>query len=204
MKRKLCVTTLIMCILCGLNTSLKAQQPVAGQKYRIKVVTSGTYAGQYLTVNSYDEPTSAVSTVGVSAKSESNSQIFTLEYAGDANAWDKNYYIRTADGYYIKCADTKSPGADYRMVFAYSTEDVKTPLTLFYDINNDANFYIRDYDKTTGANHDGLAANVLNQLKRSNYFTISGGKIECYSQSGTTWTLEEVSFYSTCSSGSRS
>ena len=190
MKRKLCVTTLIMCILCGLNISLKAQQPVAGQKYRIKVVTSGTYAGQYLTVNSYDEPTSAVSTVGVSTKSESNSQIFTLEYAGDANAWDKNYYIRTADGYYIKCADTKSPGADYRMVFAYSKEDVKTPLTLYY--TNDANFYIRDYDKTTGANHDGLAANVLTQLKSRNYFTINGGKIECYSQSGTTWTLEEV------------
>ena len=188
MKRKLCVTTLIMCILCGLNISLKAQQPVAGQKYRIKVVASGT--PQYLTVNSYDEPTSAVSTVGVSAKSESNSQIFTLEYAGDANAWDKNYYIRTADGYYIKCADTKSPSADYRKVFAYSTEDVKTPLTLYY--TNDANFYIRDYDKTTGANHDGLAANVLKQLQSRNYFTISGGKIECYSQSGTTWTLEEV------------
>ncbi len=189
MKRKLCLMALIMCILCGLNTSLKAQQPVAGQKYRIKVA-SGTYAGQYLTVNSYDEPTSAVSTVGVSAKSESNSQIFTLEYAGDANVFDKNYYIRTADGYYIKCADTKSPGADYRMVFAYSTEDVKTPLTLYY--TNDANFYIRDYDKTTGANHDGLAANILKQLQSRNYFTISGGKIECYSQSGTTWTLEEV------------
>lgn len=190
MKRKLCVITLIMCILCGLNTSLKAQQPVAGQKYRIKVA-SGTYAGQYLTVNSYDEPTSAVSTVGVSTKSESNSQIFTLEYAGVSNnGWDKNYYIRTADGYYIKCGDTKSPGADYRMVFAYSKEDVKTPLTLYY--TNDANFYIRDYDKTTGANHDGLAANVLTQLKSRNYFTINGGKIECYSQSGTTWTLEEV------------
>ena len=188
MKRKLCVTTLIMCILCGLNISLKAQQPVAGQKYRIKVA-SGTYAGQYLTVNSYDEPTSAVSTVGVSAKSESNSQIFTLEYAGDANVFDKNYYIRTADGYYIKCADTKSPGADYRMVFAYST-DVKTPLTLYY--KDDANFYIRDYDKTTGANHDGLANNILKQLTKSNYFTINGGKIECYSQNGTTWTLEEV------------
>ena len=190
MKRKLCVTTLIMCILCGLNISLKAQQPVAGQKYRIKVA-SGTYAGQYLTVNSYDEPTSAVSTVGVSAKSESNSQIFTLEYAGDANGSDKNYYIRTADGYYIKCADTKSPGTDYRMVFAYSTEDVKTPLTFY---TNDANFYIRDYDKTTGANHDGLSANVLTQLKSRNYFTINGGKIECYSQysKATAWTLEEV------------
>lgn len=186
MKRKLCVITLIMCILCGLNISLKAQQPVAGQKYRIKVVTSGTYAGQYLTVNSYDEPTSAVSTVGVSTKSESNSQIFTLEYAGDANAWDKNYYIRTADGYYIKCADTKSPGADCRMVFAYST-DVKTPLTLYY--TNDANFYIRDYDKSAGVNQNKTTNNIF-------YIANGGSSVYCNGASNTTgvvtWTLEEV------------
>ena len=188
MKRKLCVTTLIMCILCGLNISLKAQQPVEGQKYRIKV-TSGQYVGQYLTVNSYEEPTSAVSTVGVSGYAESNSQIFTFEYAGVSNMGDNNYYIRTADGYYIKCADMKSPDGDMTKVFAYSTEDVKTPLTLLY--SNDV-FYIKDYDKTTGANHDGLSSTALDNLKKRNYFTISGGKIECYSQSGTTWTLEEV------------
>ena len=180
---------LLMCILCGLSSSLKAQQPVEGLKYRIKV-TSGTYAGQYLTVNSYVEPTSAVSTVGVSEYAESNAQIFTLEYIGDANPFDKNYYICTADGYYIKCADTKSPDADYRMVFAYSTEDVKTPLTLYY--TNDANFYIRDYDKTTGANHDGLSNNILKQIAKSNYFTIDGGKVQCYAQNGILWTLEEV------------
>lgn len=180
---------LLMCILCGLSSSLKAQQPVEGLKYRIKVTSSGTYAGQYLTVNSYDEPTSAVSTVGVSEYAESNAQIFTLEDTDLSDMGDKIYYIRTADGYYIKCADTKSPEGDITKVFAYSTENVKTPLTL--RITNGANFYIRDYDKTTGANHDGMS---VTQLQSRNYFTISGGKIECYSQynKATTWTLEEV------------
>lgn len=184
MKRKLCVTTLIMCILCGLNISLKAQQPVAGQKYRIKVA-SGTYAEQYLTVNSYDLPNTNTTTVGVSAKSESNSQIFILEDAGAADQWDNNYYIRTADGYYIKCGDAVIGGGYPKNIFAYSNE-VKTPLTFRYA---GVNFYIRDYDKPAGVNQNKTTSNYF-------YIANSGSSVYCNGASNTTgvvtWTLEEV------------
>ena len=184
MKRKLCVTTLIMCILCGLNISLKAQQPVAGQKYRIKVA-SGTYAEQYLTVNSYDLPSTNTTTVGVSAKSESNSQIFILEDAGAADQWDNNYYIRTADGYYIKCGDAVIGGGYPKNIFAYSNE-VKTPLTFRYA---GVNFYIRDYDKPAGVNQNKTTSNYF-------YIANSGSSVYCNGASNTTgvvtWTLEEV------------
>ena len=70
------------------------------QKYRIRVSTgSHDNYGDYLNINSYNASNNS-STVGVSAKTESNSQIFILEEAGNGNK-----YIRNVDGYYIKCDD---------------------------------------------------------------------------------------------------
>ena len=170
MKRKLCVTTLIMCILCGLSSSLKAQQPVEGLKYRIKV-TSGNYAGQYLTINSYESPTDETA-VGVSAKKESNDQIFVLEVQSTATWGDRICYIRNADGYYIKCVNAN--------VFAYSKED-KTRL-LLYDVDGvsaSVEFTIRN-DEITGNTKYG--------------FYEDGGKVKLNTSSTNwiKWTLEEV------------
>lgn len=166
MKRKLCVTTLIMCILCGLNMSLKAQQPVEVQKYRIKVA-SGTYAGQYLTINSYESPTDETA-VGVSAKKESNDQIFVLEVQSTSQWGDRICYIRNADGYYIKCVNAN--------VFAYSKED-KTRL-LLYNVDG-VNFTIRN-DEITGTTKYGFYGN--------------SGKVylNTSNSSWIKWTLEEV------------
>lgn len=148
------------------NSACATAQKV--QKYRIRVSTS-THAnyGDYLTINSYDLPNNA-STVGVSAKSDSNSQIFILDDAGNGNK-----YIRNVDGYYIKCST-------YDYVNVSNTE--KTPLALQYTDQN--NFYIRDYDKSATA------------FSNQNYFEVKNNLVDCWGTSNggntVTWTLELV------------
>ena len=141
------------------------------QKYRIRVSTqSHANYGYYLNINSYNASNNS-STVGVvSTKTESNSQIFILEEAGNGNK-----YIRNVDGYYIKCHD-------YDYVYVSNTE--KTPLALEYTDTDKNNFYIRDYDK------NGTA------LESQNYFYVNG-PVYCmgsptggsYKDYTVTWTL---------------
>ena len=143
------------------------------QKYRIRVSTqSHANYGYYLNINSYNASNNS-STVGVvSTKTESNSQIFILEDAGNGNK-----YIRNVDGYYIKCHD-------YDYVYVSNTE--KTPLALEYTDQN--NFYIRDYDK----NGTTLASQNYFYVNGSVYCmgTPTGGSNKDYV---VTWTLELVS-----------
>lgn len=148
------------------NSACATAQKV--QKYRIRVSTSShANYGYYLNINSYDLPNNA-STVGVSAKSESNNQIFMLDDAGNGNK-----YIRNVDGYYIKCST-------YEYVNVSNTE--KTPLALQYTDQN--NFYIRDYDKSATA------------FSNQNYFEVKNNLVDCWGISNggntVTWTLELV------------
>lgn len=162
MKRKLCVTTLIMCILC--LSKLNAQNTEIGDgKYRIKVSSQE----KYLTINSYESPTDETA-VGVSAKKESNDQIFVLEVQSTTAWGDRICYIRNADGYYIKCVNAN--------VFAYSKVD-KTRL-LLYNVDG-VNFTIRN-DEITGTTKYGFYEN--------------GGNVYLNTSSNNwiKWTLEEV------------
>lgn len=151
------------------------------QKYRIRVSTQGSYYGMYLNINSYDLPNTNTTTVGVSTITESNSQMFILEDAGNGNN-----YLRSADGYYIKCGDALIGGGYPRNIFAYSNE-VKTPLTFMYA--DDVNFYIRDYDKPAGVNQNKTTNNYF-------YIANSGSSVYCNGASTATdvvtWTLELV------------
>ena len=152
----------------------------SGQQYRIRVsTTSHTQYGKYLYVNSYTLPSENTPTLLVGNYAESNTQIFTLEDAGNGK-----YYLRTADGYYVKCGTTSI--GKYWNTYAYSFTE-KTPLTLQYV--DDVNFYIRDYDKTTGAGHSTAMPN-------NNYFKVETGKIYCDAPSTNTdvvtWVFELV------------
>lgn len=149
------------------------------KQYRIQVSTSThEHYGKYLNINSTALPGSSGNNtnVNVSAYAESNNQIFTLEDAGSGR-----YYLRGADGYYIKCG-TNNLGKAWN-VYAYSTTE-KTPI-LFYYVDG-SNFYLRDSDKTG-----------------DNYFKVENGNIFCdadingyHKTSGikqtVTWVLEEV------------
>ena len=152
----------------------------SGEQYRIKVSKSShSQYNKYLYVSSYTLPSDNTPTLLVGNYAESNNQIFTLEDAGNGN-----YYLRTADGYYVKCGTTSI--GNYWNTYAYSMTE-KTPLTLQYTDN--VNFYIRDYDKTTGAGHSSAMPN-------NNYFKVENGKIYCDAQSNAsdvvTWVLEPV------------
>ena len=144
------------------------------KQYRIRVsTTSHVHYGKYLNINSNTLPGNSGNNtnVNVSTYAESNNQIFTLEDAGNG----KNYYLRGADGYYIKCG-TNSLGKAWN-VYAYSTTE-KTPIFFDY-IEGSNNFYLRDSDKTG-----------------DNYFKVENGNIYCNAPSTNTdvvtWTLEEV------------
>lgn len=152
----------------------------SGQQYRIRVsTTSHEKYGKYLYVNSYTLPSDNTPTLLVGNYAESNTQIFTLEDAGNGK-----YYLRTADGYYVKCGTTSI--GKYWNTYAYSVTE-KTPLTLQYV--DDVNFYIRDYDKTTGTGHSTAMPN-------NNYFKVETGKIYCDAPSTNTdvvtWVFELV------------
>ena len=165
-------------------TTLSESAAIAG-KYRIKVATSsnGT-TGKYLHINSTAAPSGSTN-VGVSAYTESDNQIFTIESADGGN-----YYLRSENGYYIKCDD--QPNANNRNtwnVYAYSTTD-KTPVYFDYTGTDGASFYIRDYDKKVG---NGSSSN---NLPNNNYFKVQDSKIYCDAPLSNTdvvtWTLEPV------------
>lgn len=140
------------------------------KQYRIKVYSGNNGVGHYLTAHdNYSISTSNLSNVSTKTSVESNTQIFTIEqYA------ENTYYLKTLDGYYIKCnAGTNSWNVD-----CYSTS-AKTPLLFEYVDDNDY-FYIRDTEKNS----------------TNNYFKVdSDGKVYCdkpKNDSGTvTWVLEE-------------
>ena len=140
------------------------------KQYRVRVY-SGNGVGNYLTAHdNYSISTSNVSNVSTKASVESNTQIFTIEqYA------ENTYYLKTLDGYYIKC----NAGYNSWNVDCYSTF-AKTPL-LFEYVNGNDYFYIRDTEKSS----------------TNNYFKVdTDGKVYCdASQTASvtvTWTLEEV------------
>ncbi len=183
MKRKLLI--LFLTCVVGWLSPLNAQTIDLTTQYRVKVY-SGNSTGMYLHINTTNEPTRATQ-VGVANQQESNNQIFTVEEVGDGN-----YYLKTADGYYIRCNnndytnyndnDTYNNGLGNWGVAAYSTTD-KSPLTFEY--SGDV-FYIRDANKTTSNN---------------NYFKIQSSLVYCDAASGLddpdgdgyvcTWILKE-------------
>ena len=150
--------------------------PFAGRQFRLKV-EEGSSAGYYLDV--YNDN----GTIGVESKTERNTQIFTIEIAGN-----QQYYLKTADGYYIKC----ETGNNWWNVHAYNTYD-KTPLVFEY--TDGEQFYIKDYDKMTGNSQTG------NNNPNNCYFKVENAKVYCdapidkyESESHRTvlWSLEEV------------
>ena len=157
------------------ESELSNQECVTPEKirqYRIQVSTSThVHYGKYLNINSNALPGSSGNNtnVNVSAYAESNNQIFTLEDAGSGR-----YYLRGADGYYIKCG-TNNLGKAWN-VYAYSTTE-KTPI--LFDYVDGSNFYLRDSDKTG-----------------DNYFKVENGNIFCNAPSSNTdvvtWVLEEI------------
>ncbi|MBE6343861.1 MAG: hypothetical protein E7065_10810, partial [Lentimicrobiaceae bacterium] len=93
--------------------------------YRIK-----TYAGQYLHVfNNTMHESGPFGGVGVAAYSDSNAQLFEIEENGS------NVYLKSADGYYVKCWSWN--------VDAYSTTD-KTALVM--EDNGNGTFRIKNTD----------------------------------------------------------
>ena len=151
--------------------------------YRIKV-NSGTYANQYLHISN------TANTVIASAKADDQAQIFKIEDAGNGN-----YYLKNANGLYIKC-DAAS-GAWWNI---YGNATNKTPL--LFEYTNETEFYIRDYDKITGtsATTDSNSAN--------SYFKVENGTVYCDAPTTNTdvvtWTLEEVPLSVTISANSTS
>ena len=161
------------------TTKAESAGPVVGQTYRIIVSsTSHSQYGKYLHVNSYDSPNGNVTNLGVAGYTDSNAQIFKLEDAGNGC-----YYLRTADGYYVKCDDNVVNSGRTWCVYAYSTT-VKTPMYL--DYVDDQNFYLRDNDKTTGSGN--------NYKPNNNYFKVENGSIYCDADLSNgdvvTWTFE--------------
>ena len=182
MKRKLLI--LFLTCVVGWLSPLNAQTIDLNKQYRVRVY-SGNSTGMYLHINTTNEPTRATQ-VGVASQQESNNQIFTVEEVGDGN-----YYLKTADGYYIRCNnndytnyndnDTYNNGLGNWGVAAYSTTD-KSPLTFEY---SGEVFYIKDANKTS----------------TNNYFKIQSSLVYCDAASGLddpygngyvcTWFLEE-------------
>lgn len=155
--------------------------------YRIKV-NSGTYANQYLHISN------TANTVIASAKADDQAQIFKIEDAGNGN-----YYLKSANGLYIKC-DAAS-GAWWNI---YGNATNKTPLLFEYDNDNETVFYIRDYDKITGAS---VSTNTGSDSAKS-YFKVENGTVYCDAPTTNTdvvtWTLEEVPLSVTISANSTS
>lgn len=154
------------------------------KQYRVKVY-SGISEGKYLNINSNNAPTRATQ-VGVASQQESNNQIFTVEEVGDGN-----YYLKTADGYYIRCNnndytnyndnDTYNNGLGTWGVAAYSTTD-KSPLTFEY---SGEVFYIKDANKTSTSNYFKIQSSLVYCDAASGLNDPSGNGYVC------TWTLEE-------------
>ena len=156
------------------------ENPFAGKQYRIKV-NDGNYAGKYLNVNNY-YGSGGTSTVGIVDYQESNMQIFTIKGSGYGQ-----YYLKSADGYYVVC----EIGSSWWGVHANSTTN-KTPLEFEYTDND--RFYIKDYHKMTGYsqtgnNGDGFYFKVENNLVYCDAPEYYETQLHSYI---TTWTIEEV------------
>lgn len=139
--------------------------------YRIKV-NSGTFVNQYLHISN------TANTVVTSAKANDLTQIFTIEDAGNGN-----YYLKNVNGLYIKC-DAVS-GAWWSI---YGKATSKTPL--LFEYTNETAFYIRDYDKISGASV------TTNNNSDNSYFKVEKGTVYCdapkTNSDVVTWTLEET------------
>lgn len=157
------------------------------KQYRVKVNSSPNsyyydYKGYYLKVKNHNSPDNNPNVGIVSQKEEDDGQIFTIEENGQGQ-----YFLKTADGYYIKCAT----GSQWWCVYAYSSTE-KTPLVFEYT-NGQQEFYIKDYDKMmgNGGSDAGLTTN--------NYFKVENESIYCDANPGKddgggyvcTWVLEE-------------
>ena len=139
--------------------------------YRIKV-NSGTFVNQYLHISN------TANTVVTSAKANDLTQIFTIEDAGNGN-----YYLKNVNGLYIKC-DVAS-GAWWSI---YGNATSKTPL--LFEYTNETAFYIRDYDKISGASA------TTSSNSDNSYFKVEKGTVYCdapkTNSDVVTWTLEET------------
>lgn len=94
MKRKFILLMMLLNIIGGVKFNvLNAQET----QYRIKSVSTGKYITIFNNNNSNNSGTNGG--VGVADYAESNAQIFTFETNGNG------YYVKSADGYYIKCYD---------------------------------------------------------------------------------------------------
>lgn len=91
MKKKFIFLMLLFALLGGVSVnSLGAQQ-----QYRVKFTTLNYYLEIF---DNTSHPSGPTGGVGVSAYSESNSQIFTIEDGSNGGV-----YLKSADGYYIYC-----------------------------------------------------------------------------------------------------
>ena len=103
------------------------QEPEQVKQYRIKSVSQGTY----LTIlNNEEHPSGPKGGVGLSAKTENNNQIFTIEDAG----YNSTVYFKSATGYYIYCQSWN--------VDAYLTEPSVSNSRLIMEDAGDGTFYI--------------------------------------------------------------
>ena len=139
--------------------------------YRIKV-NSGTFVNQYLHISN------TANTVVTNAKANDLTQIFTIEDAGNGN-----YYLKNVNGLYIKCDDAS--GAWWSI---YGKATSKTPL--LFEYTNETAFYIRDYDKISGASA------TTSSNSDNSYFKVEKGTVYCdapkTNSDVVTWTLEET------------
>ena len=168
--------------------------PFVGKQFRIKVV-NGTYANYYLNINTNKVPGTydysswnyiTESQVGVAVESDYDGQKFTIENDGDGH-----YYLKSADGYYIKCDyRNQTYNGNWWSVYAYSNSE-KTPLVFEYVGEN---FYIRDYDKMT---NNSVSGGNDTYTPNNSYFKVNSNSL-VYCDAAISvpevvlWTVEEI------------
>ena len=168
--------------------------PFVGKQFRIKVV-NGTYANYYLNINTNKAPGTydysswnyiTESQVGVAVESDYDGQKFTIENDGDGH-----YYLKSADGYYIKCDyRNQTYNGNWWSVYAYSNSE-KTPLVFEYVGEN---FYIRDYDKMT---NNSVSGGDDTYTPNNSYFKVNSNSL-VYCDAAISvpevvlWTVEEI------------
>ena len=168
--------------------------PFVGKQFRIKVV-NGTYANYYLNINTNKAPGTydysswnyiTESQVGVAVESDYDGQKFTIENDGDGH-----YYLKSADGYYIKCDyRNQTYNGNWWSVYAYSNSE-KTPLVFEYVGEN---FYIRDYDKMT---NNSVSGGNDTYTPNNSYFKVNSNSL-VYCDAAISvpevvlWTVEEI------------
>ena len=114
------------------------EAPVPAVKYyRVKELNTGLY----LNAANHDEHASgAYGGVNLSALADSDDQIFTLESAGENNA----YYLKTASGYYIYCQAWNVDALDKKSVLNF----VDAGESLFYIMNGSKYFKVENVGGT--------------------------------------------------------